>query len=247
MNIERVDGIMLPGIGRRTVALLAGDTHAGPWVKESGRLNYDVSGLEATASLRGSEGVIWDLGAMIGDYTCGYANMAKRVLAIEAREDAYVCLVENMREYKNVECIMCVVGDGTHADEEVYPLINVNAGARRMRVTDDVPGSFTSLTLDDLSASMGTPTLLKMDIEGWEVKALKGATRILSEVRPTMILEVNLEMLRRAGNSAGEIAEILKANNYEAADLLTRERWNPDDNLQRDIVCWPREKGTPWK
>lgn len=247
MEIEYVDNIMIPGIGPKTVALLASDTHAGPWVKQSGRLNYDVSGLGAAESLRGSDGVIWDLGAMIGDYTCGYANMAKHVLAIEARGDAFACLDHNMQWYTNVECLKCIAGDGTRADEEVYPLANVNAGSRRMRVAGDVPGASRSLTLDEILATRNPPTLLKMDIEGWEAKALKGATKILSEVRPVMILEVNLEMLARAGNRADEIAQILKVNNYQACDLLTREPWKHDDNLQRDIACWPVEKGSPWK
>lgn len=250
MNIERVDGIMLPGIGPGTVALLEGDTHAGPWVKQFGRLNFDEESLRATAKLVGSDGVIWDIGAMIGAYACGYAGMAKEVLAVEARDDAFVCLQENVLcRYSNVQTLCAVVGDGSLAKVDDSPVMN--AGARRMIVSHEMPsvsGSIFSVQLDILRRTRTAPTLIKMDIEGWEVKALVGATKILTEDRPTMILEVNRRMLDAAGDCADDIAVILGRYRYLACDIFTREAWNPSDDCpQRDIVCWPVEKVSPWK
>ena len=58
------------------------------------------------------------------------------------------------------------------------------------------------------------PTLLKLDIEGFEVEALRGASRIL-ERRPRLAIEVHVDMLRRYGDRADQILEFLKPRDYD--------------------------------
>jgi FkbM family methyltransferase len=59
-------------------------------------------------------------------------------------------------------------------------------------VTGD--GSIPMIRLDDLDIE--PPTIIKMDIEGFEPQALKGAERILSTSRPIVITEINHCLLR---------------------------------------------------
>ena len=49
-----------------------------------------------------------------------------------------------------------------------------------------------TLCLDDLLA-LSRPSLVKIDIEGAELAALRGATRLLAEVRPSLIVEIGSE------------------------------------------------------
>ena len=50
-----------------------------------------------------------------------------------------------------------------------------------------------TLTLDTLLDYFSYPTFLKIDVEGAEALVLKGAKRLLSEIRPTIYIEVGSE------------------------------------------------------
>jgi len=58
------------------------------------------------------------------------------------------------------------------------------------------------------------PTLVKLDVEGFEIEALKGATQVLKR-RPKLAIEVHVEMLRRYGHSADEIFDHVPPAEYE--------------------------------
>lgn len=83
------------------------------------------------------------------------------------------------------------------------------------------------------------PTLIKLDIEGWEVRALRGAKRTLREHHPIIVCEVNRHALERAGTSAAELHETLwLAGYHDMRDIFTEERWEPSDQRpQFDIVA----------
>jgi hypothetical protein len=50
-----------------------------------------------------------------------------------------------------------------------------------------------SVTGDDLLAYWGKPDFIKIDIEGAEVAALNGCSRVLLEARPSLYIEVSPE------------------------------------------------------
>ncbi len=59
-----------------------------------------------------------------------------------------------------------------------------------------------------------TPLTVKMDVEGFEAKALAGMTRLLERRRPTLIPEINSEMLELNGSSAEAIYDLLTGFGY---------------------------------
>src|SRR5919199_71109 len=59
-----------------------------------------------------------------------------------------------------------------------------------LRVARVGSGAEGSVALDDIAYEGGdVPDLVKIDIEGWEAEALRGAGRILAERRPHLIVE----------------------------------------------------------
>jgi FkbM family methyltransferase len=58
------------------------------------------------------------------------------------------------------------------------------------------------------------PTLIKLDIEGYEVEALRGATNILRR-RPKLAIEVHVDMLKRYGDHADDLLEMLGPSGYD--------------------------------
>ena len=63
----------------------------------------------------------------------------------------------------------------------------------------------TVTTLDRAMERFGRPDFIKLDIEGTEVEALEGAGRVLSEARPTMLIELHggKEEVRRQKEEMG--------------------------------------------
>jgi FkbM family methyltransferase len=73
--------------------------------------------------------------------------------------------------------------------------------------------------------------LLKIDVEGFEMFVLKGASRILSEARPIVILEVgNFE---RFGYQEADIVNLFRPLDYSWYAAISADRLEPaDDSLQ---------------
>ncbi len=75
----------------------------------------------------------------------------------------------------------------------------------------------SGIALDDFVFKAGNspPQVIKMDIEGGEVLALKGMPRILVEIRPLILLELH-------GPEAARVSwEILTAHNYQICQMTT--------------------------
>lgn len=58
------------------------------------------------------------------------------------------------------------------------------------------------------------PTLVKLDVEGFEIEVLKGATQVLRR-RPKLAIEVHVDMLRRYGHSADELFRYVPPEEYD--------------------------------
>lgn len=70
-------------------------------------------------------------------------------------------------------------------------------------------------SLDSLAAEVGSAKALFIDAEGAEVAILRGAARYLAEHRPAIVLEASPLHLLRAGNSLGELYELVRQSGYE--------------------------------
>jgi len=90
------------------------------------------------------------------------------------------------------------------------------------------------VTLDALAEpALGRVGLVKLDVEGAEVSALRGATRLLEE-RADFLIEVEPEHLERQGTSVAEMKAIFDAAGYawyeigragERVSLRRQDRW----------------------
>ncbi|MFW6772719.1 FkbM family methyltransferase [Nocardioides sp. CPCC 205120] len=87
-------------------------------------------------------------------------------------------------------------------------------------VSDDAAGDH--VTIDDLAAEHFVPDLIKLDIEGGEVAALRGAARVLEDRRPAIQLEVHGKEIE------WECLAILRAAGYEPPTVVDRRRWLPE-------------------
>jgi len=72
------------------------------------------------------------------------------------------------------------------------------------------------VTLDSLfqDERLSPPDLIKIDIEGGELYALKGAREIIKKYQPALLLEYSEPLLKAAGYSQNELLTELKRYNY---------------------------------
>lgn len=124
----------------------------------------------------------------------------------------------DVNPYKNVELVHSAVADTD--GEAVLHLPSVgNTGIGSLAGTGDGGRSYTvriatgDRYLERLDPSK--PTFVKIDVEGYEVKVLKGIERALDWPELALIAEVNSDMLARAGDSVEALEEALRGHGLE--------------------------------
>lgn len=73
--------------------------------------------------------------------------------------------------------------------------------------------------------------MLKVDVEGAGVRLLRGAEKSLRRFRPSLLLEVSAQSLRRQGASREELFDLLQGLGYGIFDFEA-ERGLPSARLQ---------------
>ena len=79
-------------------------------------------------------------------------------------------------------------------------------------------------TLDLEAARSVRPTLLKIDVEGFESEVVRGAASLIANTRPTIFLEVHLNYLEQRGISPLDVTGPIAACGYGFTDLSGRPR-----------------------
>ncbi len=75
---------------------------------------------------------------------------------------------------------------------------------------------------DDLGLEVRGALVVKLDVEGFEMRALEGMRGLIERHRPLVISEVNEEMLAQAGSSGRELVGWMTGRGYRAYSFITR-------------------------
>lgn len=101
-----------------------------------------------------------------------------------------------------------------------------NQGRRRGR--QSLPDSIQVRTykLDEYVAknNMRLPNVIKIDVQGAEYNVLAGAEAIIEEARPTIVVEVHVDLIREFGYSQEQLFALLNKWGYKVDTLGYRDR-----------------------
>jgi FkbM family methyltransferase len=207
------------GIWKRRVRVFGGTFRASTldrltslWLHKVG-----ILGREETAILRRlvTDGMtVVDAGANQGLYTVFLAKLAKggKIFSFEPHPILYRQLVANVRDnrIKNIECHQAAVSSNSGTLTLEFGRLNLGDN---YVVSSNTPSPAKSqvkaVTLDELFETAKVD-FVKMDIQGWEAAALRGARNILIKNRDIVLfLEFWPFGLRRAGADPKQLLSFL--------------------------------------
>lgn len=134
-------------------------------------------------------GVFVDVGAHVGHWTVRLAGQAAKVIAIEPNPAAVAVLTKNieLNEFKNVEVVEAAAWDTVARFRLEDPHGQIRGGS--MRVIPSSTGSVQGFPLDYILIHEPAVTLIKLDVEGSDLHAIRGLKRTLNTLKPVLFIE----------------------------------------------------------
>ncbi|BAZ24829.1 FkbM family methyltransferase [Kalymmatonema gypsitolerans NIES-4073] len=201
---------------------------------------YDYNEMNFLLRYLRDEDSFLDIGANVGVYTLLGAFKIKNgsIYSFEALPKNYNRLEENLvlNQLQQVKPYKLAVSDFTGttalnlAERDSMPFITATATENTITVPTD--------TLDNLlkNQSLANLTLAKMDIEGAEILAFKGATSLLKQQRPYVwILEIN-DAVNNFGYQKQDVVNFLQNHGYRLYN------YNADSN-KLDAITLDQQRG----
>jgi FkbM family methyltransferase len=168
--------------------------------------------------------VFYDVGANYGYYCLRLAGIAKHIHAFEPAAETHRVLLDNLRRNALTNVRLHKVG---LSDRNGVEVMNIYSSSGNNSLFDRaVPRHSTSrlvrrelvdvVTLDGLfhRGELQPPDLIKLDVEGGELHALKGARETLRKYRPALLFEYFEPLCQAAGYSRTELLRELEEHKY---------------------------------
>ena len=194
MNIEKVNGFWVP----------SNDVHIEDW--KSGKpftQNKCLLQFLDYCKLENKKfNHILDIGAWVGTWSMAMNQYCGRVIAFEPDSLHYECLVKNTSD--DIETHQLAIG----AEQKMISLSQDDFTQSRRVVGE---GSIPMITVDSLG--LDDVDMIKIDVEGYEMEVLKGATKTLESVQYLMI-ELN-NNTKKYGSNNIEIEKHIRSLGYE--------------------------------
>ena len=192
---------------------------------------------------------MWDIGSNLGVFALAAAHKAGangRVLAVEADNWLAGVIRRTCRLADNQELSIDVLPAAVSESAGIASFAIASRG-RASNALADVSTRTTiggvrethlvpTLPIDQLLETAPEPSLIKIDAEGAEVLALRGASRVLAEARPVVYIEVGEENGPPVAELLGEAGYVLLDPEKPAAER------RPLDRCLFNTLAVPKER-----
>lgn len=212
---------------------------------------HERTELRIAMRLIGPGGIVLDVGANIGLYTCIAAKQCGNegmVIAIEPNDQVLPRLIENL--YANSINNVCVLSVGVSDTNGVGEIRRQDRNMNAFSSMAPLPQSgdwetvkIPTMTIDTIwreVCNRRSVVFVKVDVEGWEEHVFRGASEFLrSGSSPIIQFEHNREAYLAADSSLQSILELLAENDYRVFRILheSKEELCREVNADYDPGC----------
>lgn len=178
----------------------------------------------------------------IGGFRGAYSTAAK----IRRGTDISVHIFEPLKN--NVEAIRRICELNGFDDFKINSLAagdgsslsgNVNEQDAMLRLGDKKAGAsaeFPSISLDEyVGQGNPPPTIIKLDVDGFELHALRGAAQCLARHHPRLWIEIHPQFLAAQNLSADAVLDLLRQRGYKIS--FFDDFHSPDSQMSYHIWC----------
>jgi FkbM family methyltransferase len=166
---------------------------------------------------------VWDIGANVGLFSKAAAYCAGpkgQVLSVEADIDAVRLLNRTCRRPSHQEALVTVI-PAAISDTVGFVRFSIAARARAANSIEGYGSTQTGgvaeirtlpcVTLDNLLEHFPAPVVVKIDVEGAELRVLAGSKKLLGQVRPVIYCEICSEL-------SDQVTQLLLSHGYRLWD-----------------------------
>lgn len=194
--------------------------------------HYEQKELELAGKLIPLKGVVIDAGANFGYHSLWFSQFCPKgcVYAFEPSPPLWEQLVAHLKLNPDASIQPQPKAlDATNGEQEFFVAKQDNTGMGGFVDTGNASGMVVqvpSIRLDDFISEKGVTSidLVKMDVEGAEIRALKGMPHILQAIRPILLVECSTATLACHGEKLSTLYDVLSRFGYlpfEAVDGST--------------------------
>lgn len=163
---------------------------------------YDVHDLESIRSLIPAGGVVIDAGSNIGNHAIYFATICKaaEVYCFEPQKEIFDILQQNIalnNQTASIVAFNCGLGEyKTRAASDFRDDVSITESVAQVNhgglfLKEDASGGFEIDSLDNLLAPrLSRLDFIKMDVQGFEEKVIKGGRGIIQRFKPIVQVEV---------------------------------------------------------
>jgi FkbM family methyltransferase len=158
--------------------------------------------------------VILDIGANIGNHTSSFSKISKKVYAFEPNIFVFELLKINTRKLKNVMIFNYGVSDKNQSIAAKIPKLNWGGGSLSLDEKNSRPNNFIEVlfklkSLDSVKLfSKVNIGMVKIDVEGHEMRAFKGMRKLLLKNKPFILFEQNRGILNKTSDEISFLKSI---------------------------------------
>ena len=194
--------------------------------------------------------VALDIGANVGAHALPLARLVGprgKVVAFEPTAFAFQKLLKNMSLNPGLasrivpEQVMLVGNEREEPAQALYASWPLTEGEqvhhRLCGVLKPTSGARVT-TLDDYLAerTMGRVALIKLDVDGYECRVLRGGQRTLAGHRPVIVMEMAPYLLSETQSTLEELLELLRGAKYRIETLVTKRPVPLEARIVRAMV-----------
>ena len=198
--------------------------------------------LENLKRLGFSPATVIDVGAYKGNWTLEVKKIFSdaQFLMVEAQPDKESRLEQIAQGNQNIFFELGLVGSAD-GEEKVFTVMKTGSSVYEQTYegkSDRKKITLKSNTIDSIidKYQLPGPYFLKMDVQGYEIEVLKGATHLLLET-PVILLEASLLNYNAGAPLVDEIIAFLKQKDYLLFDICEFHRKSDDGVLnQVDLI-----------